>query len=92
MTIRELKNKIDELIAEGRIIEDTQVVGSSDEFAEYYPLDPQASIVVNIDNELAEINQSIKYAEDNKRDNYLESLLKKKAKYEKLGHVAICIR
>lgn len=91
MTIRELKNKIDGLIAEGRVTEDTQVVGSSDEFAEYYSLDPQASIVVNIDNELAEINQSIKYAEENKRDNYLESLLKKKAKYEKLGHVAICV-
>lgn len=91
MTIGELKNKIDKLIAEGRVTEDTQVVGSSDEFAEYYPLDPQASIVVDIDNELAEINQSIKYAEDNKIDNYLESLLKKKAKYEKLGHAAICI-
>lgn len=91
MTIRELKNKIDRLITEGRVTEDTQVVGSSDEFAEYYSLDPQASIVVSIDNELAEINKSIKYAEDNKIDNYLESLLKKKAKYEKLGHVAICI-
>lgn len=91
MTIGELKNKIDELIAEGRVTEDTQVVGSSDEFVEYYSLDPQASIVVNIDNELAEINQSIKYAEENKRDNYLESLLKKKAKYEKFGHIAICI-
>ena len=89
MTIRELKNKIDGLIAEGSVAEDTQVVGFSDEFVEYYPLDPQASIVVNIDNVLAEINQSIKYAEDNKIDNYLESLLKKKAKYEKLGHVAI---
>ena len=91
MTIRELKNKIDGLIAEGRVTEDTQVIGSSDEFAEYYPLDPQASIVVSIDNELAEINKSIKYAEGNKRDNHLESLLKKKAEYEKLGHVAICI-
>ena len=91
MTIRELKNKIDGLIAEGKVTEDTQVVGSSDEFAEYYPLDLHANIVVNIDNELAEIKQSIKYAEENKRDNYLKSLLKKKAKYEKLGSVAICI-
>lgn len=68
MTIRELKNKIDRLITEGIVTEDTQVVGSSDEFAEYYPLDPQTSIVVDIDNELAEIDQSIKYAKDNKRE------------------------
>lgn len=91
MTIKELKTKIDNLVSEGKISEDTQVVGSSDEFAEYYPLDPTANIIVDVDHELEEINHGIDYAKNNKRDHYLDSLLKKKAKYEKFGKVAVCI-
>ena len=91
MTVKELKTKIDNLISEGKITEDTVVIGNSDEFAEYYPLDREAKILVDLDKELAEINNSIEYAKKNKRDNYLESLLKKKAKYEEIGHIAICI-
>ena len=91
MTIKELKTKIDNLVSEGKISEDTQVVGLSDEFAEYYPLDPMESIIVDVEHELEEINHSIDYAKKNKMDHYLDSLLQEKANYEKFGKIAVCI-
>ena len=91
MTVKDLKMKLNDLALKGLITEDTQVLGISDEFAEYHFLDPKSEILVDLEKELVEINDSIEYAKNNGKDNYLKSLLEKKAKYEKFGNVAICI-
>ena len=91
MKVKELKAKIDELIASGKITEDTEVVGASDEFDVFYPISSDAKLLVDLEHEIADLDSSIEYAEKTKKDTYLKSLLEKKAKYEKLGSVVVCV-
>jgi hypothetical protein len=83
MTVKQLKQRINDLIKSGKISDDTLVLSYADEF-DHYSADCVDIRILDIDDKIADINSTSDCQEPVIRDTYKSHLKKEKAHFENL--------